>query len=258
LRLTLLQLYHVPHAETLDREVLINIFCSGNKWIIALKHPEHTWRPSRSGGIVVTRNHKAAAAARLLEEERAVEEELTEDQPIVERFPSPDDEYEGPTPPPEIPPPSWEPPVPVRLELTYPPKPRDLGVNEHGEPITEPFPEDYLGAMMQESHHSFEAAKNKVREAIDDSNAALADVLKFQAKLKAQRTQCRDLMDVVYSIVGPEVARKIEEAVNRATRDGVLEQWEDPDVFGQEDSEEDPLEGCVSSLNPSVHHLTFP
>ena len=253
----MIQLYHVPHAETLGREVLIDIFCTGNKWIIALKHPEHTWRPSRSGGITVTRNHKAAAAARLQEEERAVEEQLTEAQPIAERFPSPEDEYEGPTPPPENPPPSWEPPVPVHLELTYPPKPRDLGVNEHGERITEPVPEDYLGAMMQESHHSFESAKNKVREALDDSNAALADVLKLQAKLKAQRAKCRDLMDAVYSIVGPEVARKIEEAVKVATRDGVVEQWEDPDVFGQEDKEEDPLEEYVSSLNISVLRLTL-
>ncbi|KIM44049.1 hypothetical protein M413DRAFT_443109 [Hebeloma cylindrosporum] len=242
LQLDYAKLYHVPHAETLDRADLINVFCNGNKWIIALKHPEHAWRPSHSGGIVVTRNQQAAAAARLLEEERAVEEELTEVQPTMERFPSPNDEYEGPTPPPEIPPPTWEPPVPVHLELIYPPKPRNLGVDEHGAPITEPVPEDFLGAMMEESHHSFESAKNKVREAIADSNAALADVLKFQAKLKAQRKQCRDLMDAVRSIVGPEVARKVEEAVERATRDGVVEQWEDPDVFGQEEKDDDPVE----------------
>jgi len=250
------QLYLVPHAETLDREALVDLFCKGNKWIIALKHPEHSWRPSRSGGIVVTRNHTAAAAARLAEEERAVEDELTEDRPIAERFPSPEDEYEGPTPPPENPPISWKPPVPVHLELTYPPQPRDLGVNAQGERITEPVPEDFLGVMVQESLHSFEGMKNEVREAIDNTNAALADVLKFQSRLKAQRAHNRDLMEAMYSIVGPEVARKIEDAVKRAMKDGVLEEWEEPDVFGQDEEEEDALKEYAPSLDSIFLRLT--
>jgi hypothetical protein len=56
-------------------------------------------------------------------------------------------------------------------------------------------------------------------------------------------------METMYSIVGPEVGRKIEDAVKRAMKDGVLEEWEEPDVFGQEEEEEDPLKEYVPSFN---------